>query len=293
MPQSPVDMKPPVGAEPGLPLTSIVQPNGVYRFGWNPSQHPTTNDLLLNVSPPRLNSDLGWLETSQIESVTVTGSLHSSSATSVSVSGTVMTVTEPGRFGAHKRRTDTGAVPANHTFSVKRDTTEIPAQDNRLTLGRTSTNGSPLNIAFYTSTDIASNGLGISFGSFHNTAYSTVGFVSDKSDVATGLDIRSGQGACSSLWGINLGARQTVLASGTTLGSPLSTESATETSNILTNYETIQVPLVGDGSATYDLGKVEHGNHMVLDTCGLIGYDGVFVVSAFHSVPMDSSKGTY
>ena len=292
---TPVDMKPPVGAEAGLPLTSIVDDEAKYRYAWDITENPTTNDLLLNVSPPRLNSDLGWLETSQIESVSVTGSLHSSSATSVSVSGTVMTVTEPGRFGAHKRRTDTGNVPANHTFSVKRDTTEIPAQDNQLTLGRTSTNGSPLNIAFYTSTDIASNGLGISFGSFHNTAYSTVGFVSDKSDVATtGLTNRTDQGtACSSLWGINLGARQTVLASGTTLGSPLSTESATETSNILTNYETIQVPLVGDGSSTYDLGRVENGNHMVLDTCGLIGYDGVFVVSAFHSVPTLASKGTF
>ena len=84
---TPVDMKPPVGAEAGLPLTSIVDDEAKYRYAWDITENPTTNDLLLNVSPPRLNSDLGWLETSQIESVSVIGSLHSSSATSVSVSG--------------------------------------------------------------------------------------------------------------------------------------------------------------------------------------------------------------
>lgn len=299
MAYSPVDMRPPVGAEPGLPLTSIVDATGTFRNTFSASQPPTTNDLLLNISPPSLNSEMGWLEMSQIEGVTVTGSHHDASATSVSVSGTVMTFTEAGRFGAHSRRTETGTQPANHTFSIKRDTTSIPATDNQLTLGRTTTNGSPLNIAHYAATVVPSNGLGISFGSFHNTAYSVIGFIADRSDKTTGdmtmFDRAEESNPSSSYWGINLGARQTVLASGTSLTSPTSTESATETSNILTNYSTIQVPRVIEGSDAlpYSIGAVERGNHVVVDSCGLVGYEGALVVTAFHSVPESESDETY
>lgn len=289
MAYSPVDMRPPVGAEPGLPLTSIVNPVGTFRNTFSASQPPTTNDLLLNISPPSLNSEMGWLEMSQIEGITITGSHHDNTKTSVSVSGTVMTFTEAGRFGAHSRRTETGSQPANHTFSIKRDTTSIPATDNQLTLGRTTTNGAPLNIAHYASTVIPSNGLGISFGSFHNTAYSVIGFVADRSDKTVNemvlFDRAEESGPTSSYWGINLGARQTVLASGTSLTSPVSTESATESSNILTNYSTIQVPLVVENNdgLPYTIGAVERGNHVVVDTCGLVGYEGALVVSAFLS----------
>jgi len=293
-----VDLRPPIGAEPGLPLTSQITASGTFTELAANNESPNVAKLLLNTQPPRLNFEMGWLETSQVRVSSKGGSLHSSSNATNSVSGTFMTTSEPGRFAAHKRRSVTTAQPGNFTFTDLRDSVEIPAHDTSLLSSsiHESGLGKSLNIVHYSATDLPSNGMGIDYNSAHNGAYSVQLFSGGLQASPGSLQLTAHANyqnlEDSQYWGVNLGVRQTVLASGVSLSAPPNTPSAADNTNILTDFSTIQTPLVRDDSNLKTIGSVHKGNHVVADSCGLLGYEGVMVATAFFNIPDNTYGGT-
>ena len=144
----------------------------------------------------------------------------------------------------------------------------------------------------------------------HNSAYLSSLWSCALSDMgsASGLDLAAAKStdpkAFSSHWGMNLQVQQEVMVSGTPLSAPDAQNTAS--GHGLTDYdrldlpaETIQTIMVKDihtetGTAaqdelTFPLGATYLGNHVVADTCGLVGYEGMFSATAFVGVSRNAN----
>ena len=203
------------------------------------------------------------------------------------------------------------------------------AEDSEGDTGRTM--GVAEAIAHDSATDIPSNGYGLSWGDAHDSLFHTtlwscpiesasvsgVGWASSfngddpwaTAAGRTGMNIES---QSSAHWGINLAVRQHTLENGHTLSSPVAnplaghtsgpvTWPAAEDTNLLPLAETIQVFAVNDdvtcagttpaADAQKSLGRADLGNFAVKDTAGLVGYEGIFVASAFFNVSANTDNG--
>ena len=334
-----VNMIPPVGGGLGLPL-SMVWKDGTLsdETGWtkrfsNPSvdnnspialtpcvsgtsssvaTHGATlgsvnaEGLLLTVSAPRLNFEMGQLSLGQaVQDLSV--SLYGSNTTSSTI-GSTATLTESGRFTENSRRRNSSPQPANFTYQQPQDdlSSVQPAYD--LQIGRMTNINKAGNVRTYvhqTATDLPSNGVGISYGDAHNSVYlsSLVTAPLYSNVAATGLgviDTDYDKGHANH-WCVNLGVRQPILVSGNSLSSPdtMTEWGFTETQNALIP-ETSGLIIVNDvytstqgqtppAPANYTGGRLDLGNHAVMDSAGLIGYEGTVMATAFFNVSRHSA----
>jgi hypothetical protein len=174
-------------------------------------------------------------------------------------------------------------------------------------------------IAHHTHVDMPSNGFGASYGDCHNSLYKSTlfscplqelgGQVAGYTSSYLGAPVYNPlyvtvESQNSAHWGINLAVRQPTLSDGLSLSSPMATPaastSAAENTNLFAQCETIQTVNIYDrvslsGVAAVNgvrtLGRADLGNFAVKDSCGLIGYEGVFMVSAFLNVSADTDNG--
>ena len=273
----------------------------------------TTNadGLLLSVAAPRLNFEMGQLSLGQIVQDLST-SLYGSETTSCTI-GATPTLAEPGRFTEHSRRRNSSPMPANFSYQQPQDdlVSILPPYD--LQIGRLTNEGKSGNVRSFThqtATDLPSNGLGISFGDAHNSIYlsslNTAPLYTNVAGTGLGTIDDAYDKGYANHWTVNLGVRQPILASGNSLSSPdnLSQFSTSETTNLLLP-ETAQTIIVNDlytyqqsqqpegGSRPppgfYTGGRLDLGNHAVMDSAGLIGYEGVIMATAFFNVSRHSA----
>ena len=263
---------------------------------------PNFLGLTLANEPPRLNFGLGCLEHGQ--AIQDAGASRFGSGRKTFTPASTATITEPGRHVEHPRRDHPTARPGNHTWNRPRNGSlkdGMPSYD--LQLGRQKGNTAVEAITHRSAVDLPSNGVGATYGDRHDSAYLSSLWCSPLQDMTspTGLFQSRNTDAqtINGHWGLNLKVLQTVLASGTPLSAPdslntASNHSLTDFDTLTLPAETIQTILVKDihtetGTATeteqlFPLGRPDLGNHAVTDTCGLIGYEGIFTATAFVSV---------
>ena len=286
--------------------------------------HSTTLDfasmnflgLTSETEAPRLNFGNGRLEHGQAMQDAGIGR-HSASHIRSFAPAACATITEVGRHVEHPMRTHTSARPANHTWFQPRHNTmssaAMPSYDlqiGSLIDGDTGSIGTVEAITHRVATDLPSNGVGATYGDTHNSGYLSSLWSCTLSDMssASGLDLAAAKStdpkAFSSHWGMNLQVQQEVMVSGTPLSSPDALNTATL--HGLTDYdrldlpaETMQTIMVKDihtetgttaqEELTFPLGAAYLGNHVVADTCGLIGYEGAFSATAFLAVSRNAN----
>ena len=281
---------------------------------------PRMAGMTTNITPPSLNHESGALEFGQIVQ-DISRSYHDADEVRSSVPFARLSLSEVGRFTAYERRRYNSGRPANHTWQETKTTDSDVVGSIDLSFGSFMASGTfnsefpSFNgggrveaITHYSSADLPSNGLGAAWGDAHNATFlTTLGSApisTQVNDTETGLAIQSDDVSFSTHWSLNLGVRQPILASGTTISSPdglpvsVSISEDKDSEDLLFGAETIQSVLVSDkfsdGTAASSaqepmtLGRVDLGNHVVADSCGLVGYEGVITATAFFSITKDT-----
>lgn len=268
-------------------------------------------------TPPRLNYATGSLEHAQ---ATICQSPAFNDTTQfVSFTPLVQaTVSNAGRHLQHPRRYYASARAGNHTWQGLRaegDTDGyglgrmMPSIDMQVGSAR---NEDPLvgvglrhgtAITHMANTDLPSNGYGRTYGDNHNSAFiSSLWSCSAFFEAGTDVLLLDEQKQYSSHWGMNIQVEQTQLELGKPLSGPDGLSNSTapaDHSSIPLPTETVQTIIVNDefseklqpttAQQAQMLGRVDLGNHVVADTCGLIGYEGIISATAFLSVSKHSN----
>jgi len=269
--------------------------------------------ITLNTAPPAFNAEYGSLEFGQAVQ-DLSRSRYDAATLTNSYPYATWTLSDAGRYVSHPTRLYTSARPGNYTWQTDRDAhgTFVYAADFAVgSLVATGTedctdqrfyNGGRVTaITHFSKVDLPSNGLGSNWGDNHNSAYLTVlGSSSVEETALHGFTEDDGSLATESChWSLNLGVRQRVLASGASISSPDGCPHDTyTTAEDLLGSSTIQHLIVRDSFNTgtptgitgpSPVGRVDLGNHVVADSCGLIGYEGVFTATAFFSIAKDAN----
>tara|TARA_R110001592_G_scaffold70015_5_gene214755 strand:+ start:10058 stop:16162 length:6105 start_codon:yes stop_codon:yes gene_type:complete len=270
--------------------------------------------LTVETEAPRLNYGNGRLEHGQAIQDVGFGR-HSASDQRSFAPAVTATVTEVGRHVEHPKRTHTSARPANHTWMQARHALNrgIPSYDLQIGSVIDGDIGSIGTVEAFThraTTDLPSNGIGATYGDSHNSGYLSSLWSCPLSSMApqTGFDLAesktSESKAYSSHWGMNLMVNQEVMVSGVPLSSPDGLNTAvlhglTDYDSLNLPAETVQTINVSDiftetGMPTqeetlFPLGSIAQGNHVVADTCGLVGYEGVLSATAFVAVSRNAN----
>lgn len=281
---------------------------------------PRAPGLTITTSPPRLNHETGALEFGQAVG-DVSRSYHDADEVRSSIPFSRISISEPGRFTPQHRRRYSSGRPGNHTWNQTKTTDDDVEVSIDRTWGSVAASGTfdcsvaswaggPRieAITHYAAADLPSAGLGVSWGDAHDATFLTTLTSAplhfDAESNGVGIAVKSDDLTFSSHWSLNLGVRQPVLASGCSVSSPDTTPTTVTTSedvdskDLLGVSESIQAVLVRDAwsdgtaapetEATHPLGRVDLGNHVVADSCGLIGYEGVISATAFFQVSRNS-----
>ena len=276
---------------------------------------PQNAGLTTNLTPPSLNHESGALEFGQIVQ-DISRSHHRNDEVRSSVPFARLSLSEAGRFTGYERRRYNSGRPANHPWQQTKTTDDDVVGSIDLSFGSyaakdtftcshpTFTQGGRIEaITHYAKADLPSNGLGICWGDAHNATFLTSLGSAPIHESATGIGMEAQEDDLlfSSHWSLNLGVRQPVLASGTSISSPdalpvsVSISEDVASRDLLWGAETMQSVMVMDkfsdgtlAEATdylpMSVGRVDLGNHVVADSCGLIGYEGVITATAFFSI---------
>lgn len=266
--------------------------------------------LTMENAPPSLNFGTGSLEHGQAIQDVGRGR-HDASHLKCFYPASKSTVTDAGRHLSHKRSGYTSPRAGNHTWQIHRGQSDRVMPSYDLQIGSqidTTGTGQVQAITHMTKVDLPSNGVGETYGDKHHTAYLSSLWSAPVFDMTTptGLFQTLNEDAKEfpAHWGLNLMVEHTVLSD----GKAVSATDATNTSagHSLTDHdsldlpaETIQTILVKDKhndktshsnpERRFTLGRTDLGNHVVADTCGLIGYEGVISATAFLSVSKSSN----
>ena len=283
----------------------------------------------MNLAAPRLNFELGQLELGQIVQQP-SRSLFAADSLRSSFPAAKRTIAEVGRYSAHPTRRYSSGRPANFTWNqpagLNDEASLMTACDIAIGMnGVTDSVGVSTNadwtgglriegIMHYAASDLPSNGFGLSYGDAHDSVFVTglgsAPIETTQTASTCGLNLGltgSWSGGVDSQtwsenWSVNLMVRQPSLVSGTTLnspdGCPLSSSIANENSEVFSS-ETIQTiavkDIASDASTTqaidiHPLGRPDLGNHAIIDSAGLIGYEGNITATAFFSVSRHANK---
>jgi len=170
----------------------------------------------------------------------------------------------------------------------------------------------------YVSTDLPSNGFGLTYGDAHNTIFTTSlashPMMKGKTQANYGIaDDQRGDSdwgedhfhvTWDSMWSVNQITIPQTHVSGTTLSSPdrnphnAGNNNAVSDADYLFHTNTVQVlgvrdkPTVSASEQTCSIGPTYLGNHVVQDTCGLVGFEGTITVTGFFSISQGMPTGT-
>lgn len=314
-----------VNPAPKTPRAAVVSIPSPLPPDWRPGEASKTytgrfQGITLNTAAGVVNAEMGSLEFGQAvqdlsdaEHGVFPPSPTSTRTLKNSYPYATWTQTDVGRYVQHPTREYSSARPGNHTWQQDRDgvgrfvfagdyscgqirdQVVMAGGDGRWAGGKVS------GVVHYSKVDLPSNGLGSSFGDGHNSAYLSVLGSSAINVFGSNNGIDQGDSATmDGHWALNLGVRQRVLASGVTLSAPDGCpHQAYSTAKDLLGSATIQHLFVQDSfnaGGTPDpanrgisyIGRTQYGNHVVADTCGLVGYEGVFTATAFFSIAKDA-----
>ena len=280
-------------------------------------QIPRAFGLRIATTAPRLNHARGHLLQGQ------TGQdIGASRHYPEQVKGTCgfggLSITEAGQFTSHPTEGYTSARAGNHTWSqTSRSQTSqfdqmagMPFVEGTFSSTESTWIGGPqvANIAHSVAGDIPSNGLGIIYGDKHNSQFQTTLVSSPILSTATtcGIAFTEDEHTFSSHWVINLRTDQPFVETGQDISMPdgltgwsvMGQASARHANAAFSGEDTIQQILTHDaisnGTAppqskeNTTLGRVDLGASVVVDSAGLIGYEGVIVASAFFAPTRDT-----
>ena len=269
--------------------------------------------VTLNTAAPAYNAEYGSLEFGQAVQ-DLSRSRYDADTLTNSYPFAKWTITDAGRYVSHPTRLYTSARPGNHTWQQDRDADALFVFAGDYAVGSLQASGTfdctdqrfyeggrVTAITHFSKVDLPSNGMGSNWGDNHNSAYLTVlGSSSVEETTINGFTQVDGELATESChWALNLGVRQRVLASGASLSSPDGCPHDTYTdASTLIGSSTIQHLIVLDSfndatptgiTGASPVGRVDLGNHVVADSCGLVGYEGVFTATAFFSIAKDAN----
>lgn len=276
----------------------------------NPSQIHFLGLTLAN-TPPALNFGTGSLENGQAIQDVGRG-LHSSGHQKCFYPASKTTVSDAGRTVSYARTGYASPRAGNHTWQIHKTQTDrlMPSYD--LQIGSQlaiNSIGDMQAITHMSKADLPSNGIGESYGDRHHTTllsslWSAPIQYTTGTGLETGSELNGDMKEFAAHWGINLMVEHPVLTGGKSISATDATNNAAghslnDQDSLNLPAETIQTPMVSDkhndktnfnqGEHLFPLGRTDLGNHMVADTCGLIGYEGVFVATAFLSVSRSSN----
>jgi hypothetical protein len=293
----------------------------------------TARGLTTSIEGPRLNFGTGWLESGQaVEDVGF--GRHNVADKRTFHPFVTATISEAGRHVDHPRVLDNpnmaGAAkarPANHSWNQPRDYPAelkkgIPSMDLQIgsiiDANPATSIGTVESFTHRSVVDLPSNGLGLTYGDAHNSAYlsslwsAPVAFVPPEAGLAEGQGFNDDALSFSAHWGVNMQVQQEVLNIGQAVSAPAGTPEAnqagsgawtpsppksgasmplpaTTAQTILVSDIHTETGVTGTIENIYPLGRVDLGNHAVADSCGLIGYEGIITATAFTSVSRNSN----
>lgn len=289
----------------------------------------TARGLTTSIEGPRLNFGTGWLESGQaVEDVGF--GRHSAGDKRTFHPFVTATISEAGRHVDHPRALEylgssAKARPANHSWNQPRHgdlKRGIPSMD--LQIGSiidsnpATTIGTVEAFTHRSVVDLPSNGLGLTYGDAHNSAYlsslwsAPVAFVPPEAGLGEGQALNDDALSFSAHWGVNMQVQQECLEEGQPISAPIGTPvteqniggswqpnppkatdsmplPATTAQTILVSDIHTETGVTGTIENIYPLGRVDLGNHAVADSCGLIGYEGTITATAFTSVSRNSN----
>ena len=269
-----------------------------------------------DTTPPRLNYGTGSLEHAQATICQTPA--FGDTAQFLSYTPLVQaTTSNAGRHLQHPRRFYSSARAGNYTWQGMRAEADsdtyapsrmMPSIDMQIgsAMNEDPAGGFPRHgtaITHMANTDLPSNGYGRTYGDNHNSAFiSSLWSCSANAIADSSPFVLTDMQQYSAHWGMNLQIEQTQLELGKPLSGPdgLSNSiTAADHSSIPLPPETMQTIFVADEFSdktqpstieeTFMLGRVDLGNHVVADTCALIGYEGVISATAFLSVSKHSN----
>lgn len=266
-------------------------------------------------TPPRLNYATGSLEHAQATICQTPAFIDRTQIASFTPM-VQATITNAGRHLQHPRRYYASARAGNYTWQGLRaegdDNTfalsrMMPSIDLQIGSQKTETPSATLAcglaITHMANTDLPSNGYGRTYGDSHNSAFiSSLWSCSMHSEGGTSPLLVFDNKAYSAHWGMNIQVEQTQLELGKPLSGPDGLANSipqADHSSLALPPETVQTIIVNDefsdktnpttGEMAQMLGRVDLGNHVVADTCGLVGYEGIISATAFLSVSKHSN----
>lgn len=267
--------------------------------------------LTMANTPPALNFATGSLESGQAVQDIGRGR-HDASHLKCFYPASKTSVSDVGRHLSHKRTGYTSPRAGNHTWQIHKGQSDRMMASYDYQIGSqvaTTSNSQVQSLTHMSKVDLPSNGAGETYGDNHHTTFLSALWSAPVSTMvtATGLDnglINNDPLTFPAHWGLNLMVEHPVIEGGKSVSATDATNTATGHSladQQLLNLppETTQTILVkdkhndkathGNTEDTFVLGRTDLGNHVVADTCGLIGYEGVVSATAFLSVSRSSN----
>jgi len=284
---------------------------------------PVYESAYFNMSSPSLNYGMGQLEFCQLMQHS-SRSMWSASEIRSEFLVPRRTYSTPGRYTAHPRRAFSSARQGNFSDMEVISAPDVsslhtPCDQQIGTVGALDTIGVSTNANFlggtrvaakthFAKSDIPSNGFGLTYGDAHNTIFATSlhshPIISTSTESANGIAANGGGTSdwsgenfyetWDALWSLNQHTIPQTLTAGTTLSAPDATMTADATNNTDKDYymhmNTIQspsvrdIPVYGGTEKVSPIGPSQYGNHVVADSCGLVGFEGTISVTGFFSV---------
>jgi len=280
----------------------LSNPKGAY---FSSSAH---NDMaLINTQAPRLNIGNGYMYFGQ-------GMAQSSAPYNEDplekanyVSNTAATFTSPGKFTAHRdnaRPAGSAESPGNYSYHNWMPSVSTPVGDVkfRTTDARVGTLGHCATVCTYSAADISSAGWGRSWGDAHDTVHNVnigASFITQAD--ATGLGYgtqRTRVGIAGDglplYWTLNSDSNTHYSDTTLTGGNPSAALERTATgavsgaSNTLAHFAFMDLD-GGASRSTMPIGAPHLGNTVIADSCGLVGWDGLFVATATYANSSDDN----
>ena len=288
------------GANTSFVRQTKLDPSHIYFLG-----------LTMANTPPTLNFATGSLENGQAIQDIGRGR-HDASHFKCFYPASKTTVSDVGRHLSHKRTGYTSPRAGNHTWQIHKGQADrmMPSYDiqigSQLALNSI---GQMQAITHMSKADLPSNGAGETYGDNHHTTFLSSLWSAPIHDMTTPTGLfNSNENEDAKVfpahWGLNLMVEHPVIDGGKSVSATDATNTATGhglSDQQLLNLpsETTQTILVKDKhndkvdydniERTFVLGRTDLGNHVVADTCGLIGYEGVISATAFLSVSRSSN----
>ena len=284
---------------------------------------PVYESAYFNIGAPSLNYGMGQLEFCQLMQHSSRSMWDATKIRSEFIVPR-RTYSTAGRYTSHPRRKFASARQGNFSLMENMSAPDVnalhtPCDQLIGTVGGLDGVGACSNANFnggmrvaalthFAKSDLPSNGFGLTYGDAHNTIFATSlhshpikdGQTTANAGIASnggGTSDWSGQNFYETwdvMWTLNQHTIPQTLTAGTTLSAPDACMTADATNNTDNDHyfkmNTIQsvavrdIPTYGGTEKTSPIGAAQYGNHVVADSCGLVGFEGTISVSGFFSV---------